>query len=366
MGFNVNKEGLLVNRALREVVCFDKVLRYDWVHSALQDGMLTCEIWLFVEKCESLELLSFADLEQYLKQGWQYPKHFREKSGQLHRIFSTWREKADHDNDKLKCSASEALGLYSLLRHFVEVRVGHREELVTERRSFDAACAIIDLILDCKRGHAAPADTVPLLRDAQARFMQAHVEAYGTTHVRPKHHWLGDIADQIEEDCRVLDQLVIERIHLRCKAAVENVDNTTQFERSALAAALILQQHALQAGVRGDQLVGAQQAWPGRPDVVVADRLDYGGLVVTLDDFVLWNLSGSLADQIVGKVSACLRERGGHLYVLLKPMDRVRDISRTSSVWRFAPGPEVIARAERLEGARAWYWTGDELTLLYC
>ena len=63
----MNKEGLLVNRALREVVCFDKVLRYDWVHSALQDGMLTIEIWLFVEKCESLELLSFADLEQYLK-----------------------------------------------------------------------------------------------------------------------------------------------------------------------------------------------------------------------------------------------------------------------------------------------------------
>ena len=84
-----------------------------------------------------------------------------------------------------------------------------------------------------------------------------------------------------------------------------------------------------------------------------------------MDDFVLWKTGGALAEQIAGQILACFSERG-RLYALVKPMDRVRDISPCSSVWRFSAEPEVLARADSLEGARAWYWTGDELTLLHC
>ena len=47
-GFWPNREGLLADRELRRAVSLSEVFRYDWVHSCLQDGALTVELYLYV------------------------------------------------------------------------------------------------------------------------------------------------------------------------------------------------------------------------------------------------------------------------------------------------------------------------------
>ena len=70
----------------------------------------------------------------------------------LWRIFDQHR---NHDDkiEKVRGDASELLGLYALMRHFVEKRFKDRpEELVAQRASFDSCCAIVDQILCAEAG----------------------------------------------------------------------------------------------------------------------------------------------------------------------------------------------------------------------
>ncbi len=46
----------------------------------------------------------------------------RTQAKELHRIFSVWRNPRDEEA-KVRASASELLGLYGLLKHFVETRL---------------------------------------------------------------------------------------------------------------------------------------------------------------------------------------------------------------------------------------------------
>ena len=145
-------------------------------------------------------------------------------------MFDGYKDEASHRTEKLKCSASETLGLYSILRHYVETQVPEMEELALQRRSFFLMCRLIDLILDAKRGVAPMVSSARALREAMSAFMTAHVQAYGRDHIKPKHHWLFDICDQLERHFAVYDAFIIERLHLRVKAVANLIDNLRMFE----------------------------------------------------------------------------------------------------------------------------------------
>ena len=49
LGFRCTSLGLLADPTLRAHVDFMKVLRYDWAHTFLQDGVLGTDIWQLVE-----------------------------------------------------------------------------------------------------------------------------------------------------------------------------------------------------------------------------------------------------------------------------------------------------------------------------
>lgn len=136
--------------------------------------------------------------------------------------------------DKLKASAGELLGLYALLRHYVELHIGQRPEVAAQRASFDAVCSIIDLVLLCKRERMSPADATEALRRACVRHLELHEIAYGTQHLRPKHHWQLDMCEQAARDGCILDAFVVERMHLSVKRIAEAVKNTSVFERSVM------------------------------------------------------------------------------------------------------------------------------------
>jgi len=180
---------------------------------------------------------------------------------------------------QVKCSASELLGLQGLLRHLVETRVaGHGVE--AELASFDAACHCIDALQVAKRGVWASDVAVQRLERASAQFLQLHKAAYGTTHMRPKHHWIMDIPAQLRRDGCVLDMFIIERLHLQVKAIAENVRNTIVFERSVLAGVSNLQAQRLATSFGDCGLEGREIRWPGARGVLVAERLSYLGLTV--------------------------------------------------------------------------------------
>lgn len=183
---------------------------------------------------------------------------------------------------KVKRSASELLGLQGLLRHFVETQVAPAAELEAPRASFAAACRCLDLLLSAKRGALPSHEAAARLESASAEFLELHKMAYGTRHIKPKHHWAMDLPAQLRRDRCVLDAFIIERIHLQVKGIAEHVKNTQVYERSVMAGICNLQERRLATAFGESGLEGRQAEWPAALGVLVANRMNHNGLKVGL------------------------------------------------------------------------------------
>ena len=119
------------------------------MHTYLQDGVFTIEVWLFLTACQ--HVIDIEKLREYLEQPWQFPAFLQAKGKLLYRVFSDYRLDSDGNLDKLRASASELLGLYTLLRHLFTMRLQHRAGLKANWDSFDACCQVLDIIHACKK-----------------------------------------------------------------------------------------------------------------------------------------------------------------------------------------------------------------------
>ena len=137
------------------------------------------------------------------------------------------------------------------------------------------------------------------LRVAISQHMERHKAVYETTCLKPKHHWLFDVARQIEESPFIADGFVIERLHLRVKAVSEKLLNTRAFERSALCSLPTAQHNSLTAACERGGLVGATACWPGT-EAPVGDGVAISGVSLSVGDVAIFG------DRL-GTVATCCR-----------------------------------------------------------
>jgi hypothetical protein len=70
------------------------------------------------------------------------------------------------DTTTLKCNAGEMIGIYAMLRHFVEVRIPSDGDFAAHRDAFLAACSALDIVLLAKRDVLSPSLAAAELRRA--------------------------------------------------------------------------------------------------------------------------------------------------------------------------------------------------------
>ena len=152
MGVHANPLGIAACPWLRKFIDLTQISMYDWVHTQLQDGVLSCDTYLLLKACERIGV-QMSTFEAYLKRGWEFPNESRPKAMTLYRCFNEYRSRAVERADKLKCTASELLGVYGLIRHYVETEIPEADlaEISKERMSFDAACKVVDILILSKR-----------------------------------------------------------------------------------------------------------------------------------------------------------------------------------------------------------------------
>ena len=232
---------------------------------------------------------------------------------------------------KFKASATECLGVYALVRHWIEREVGHRPELAREIESFQAACHTMDTIVAAKKEIVPAREAAGQLRRALSNWMREHKRCYGENHIIPKHHWMYDICDQLEVDDYVFDQLVVERLHLTVKSHAERCDNMRIFERSVLKGTFIEQLGNLQdlrpdCYLKGKQTMGLV----GFPDAKLAKSMDALGMHISVEDVVLHQGMDSLPNH--GVVLACVEENDT-LYAIVDDMRYHGRLSRHCTYW---------------------------------
>ena len=312
-GYNATPFGILGDVELRTSLNVYSNTKYDWMHSMLQNGTLTEEIYLFTQACSELGYRNHA-LSDYLKSEWIFPHCRKSQSGGLWHVFDDFRSRSSKEAERLKASASEILGIYSVVRHWVATVVGPRPEIADKRASFDACCATLDIMLQTKKGLISTAQGSAALLQATERHLELHVAAYGVDRVKPKHHWMFDVAEMMQDTQVIIDAFIIERLHLRAKRQADPIKELRVYEKATLAGVINEQfedaRTPLTDGLRG-QPVEYDRA-------LVSDHMNVGATGFSTGDVV------SRGAQM-GIIAICVEEDGVLLAIVneLSPIAQV-------------------------------------------
>ena len=284
VGLNFNPAGLLASAALAQHVDPIKAITYDWVHNMLQDGVFSTEAQAFVQAAG----VDRKVLQDFLANDrWRFPRFFAAKSTQLRRIFDERRTPAA-EPARIKASCAELLGVYGLLRHFVECLVPDTPDIQPQRLSFFAVCNVLDLLKTAKDRLRQPQDLWHQVEAATVEFLRLHKAAYGETFLKPKHHWQLDVPSQLHRDQLVLDAFVVERTRSQVKAVADKVTNASCYERSVLASLCnVVWKKAEGMNVCNVALPGRTAPVPSAPGAIVADRVETRSFEISYGDAVL-------------------------------------------------------------------------------
>lgn len=349
-GLTTCKQGLLADKRLRSRLDFAGAVTFDWLHSIMQDGLLSVDAALLVSAADSAGVPSTA-FRAYMLERWQFPTSNRGKSKLLFKVFDDCRHNSEN---KLKCSAAELLGLYVLLRHWAETVGARCPSLRLPLASFCATCDVLDIVVQAKEGTLPMLRAAAFLRTALRRHMECHVAAFGKAHVKPKMHWVWDIADHLERDPFVLDCWIVERLHLKCKQVANLIQNTRAFERSVLSGILNIQHQRLQEARA--PMLGGKVTQVFENGSMLGDRLQYHGLAVSVNDVVFFG-------DRAGKVLACLTEGDAGFLIVegWQPVQR-----QTAHSTAFMPsGIALVWPAAGVRLCMAWYHDGDKVIALH-
>ena len=119
------------------------VTTYDWMHTLLQGGVFNAEVEAMLTVAAPFGVTRRTIQDWLRDDAWQFPSCTKAKAWELHRIFDERRQAAT-DPDKLKCSCSEALGVYGLLRFLFETTLGNEARLHTQMAAFRAVCDVLE------------------------------------------------------------------------------------------------------------------------------------------------------------------------------------------------------------------------------
>ena len=346
-GFSFNPRGVMQSDEVRMLANPVDVVTYDWVHSLLQGGVLVVEM----EAIMTAASLDRGALQKFLADpAWSFPQASATKYRQLHRVFDERRMGEDDDRSKIRGSCAEFLGLYGMLRCFVALQLGETEEHAAHVRSFNAACAIVDCILDIKRCILDVAGGADKLERLIKCHMDTHIAVYGSAHIKPKHHWVADLPAQIRRDGLVADCFIVERTHLAVKAVAQEIDRTTVFERSALASLSTVtfrDRH-----LHNDGLIGRSAPLGGAIGMRVANRMRMFGAEFVVGDVVTLGANA-------GCVAACC-EQDEVLALVVQPLELESRISDHCDVckpldrlatWRATAVQQTLAWRRRADGS---------------
>ena len=340
------------------------VVTIDWVHTFLSDGVFGTEAFAFLNASQHIAGKGFRDFHGFLKLNWQFPRQRRSQMKNLHLTFNTFREDYAAAHEKLKGNASEFLCVYGMLRHWVSTEIAEHEDLETHRESLQACCDCMDIIQVTKQGGMTLRQGGRKLNAAAGRHMSLHKSVYGDSLIKPKHHWMFDIAQQWLDQQPgipeiVVDAFSIEKLHLRVKPVADRTDNTSNFETTLLAGMLHYQTELLK-GLHGSagQLLGKSAAClPGFPAAQFSSTMVVNSMEFTLGDIVV-------SGRDAGSILACVCEHGD-FFVWVEQLVLLESISSHSGKYA-ADGSRVAWAADGMLRQASHMWNNMEAFLSKC
>ena len=223
-GFNLTESGLLLDPLLDLKPC--NVLMFDWMHCYISSGIWQLEVGLLLEQLKTCNIKQ--DRLHTMLQEFVFPKSISSKSMTGQNIFYKKKE-----GESVKCSASEALSIYSVLR-FVMIRLKNSGEISAIEpavQSYLNLCRVLDLLANVKKQTTIASE----LQNAIFRHLQSYQDSYGVERWLPKHHMTVHIPLMYQSHKLLCACFTHERKHKTVKKFSSQATNTwAAWEKSVL------------------------------------------------------------------------------------------------------------------------------------
>ena len=226
LGINFIPDGMLLSPKVRPYFLPITTLMYDWMHVYVASGIFQIQLsrLLHILRREVPHYAFHNELQQ-----WNWPAKHRGVSG-----IDTFKKKKRGEEGKIPkvtCSASEALCLFPVLRHFLKHKMVGDPAARLAIQCFCLLCDVLSLLMRTSgRSKVDPKE----LHNAIAE----HLKVYQSVAIDdwvPKCHWVLHLPEQLQRHKCLLTCFVTERKHKEVKRTANELDNTfAGFERKIL------------------------------------------------------------------------------------------------------------------------------------
>jgi hypothetical protein len=235
LGFNLCPTGLLLSGDLPMMVKPISWTVYDWMHVYVVNGFFNIEAGKLLGQLAQAQI-THQQIHVFC-QTFQWPHRLASRSASGKSVFQkrakTW--------DNLKCSASDALSVFGVLRAFLMMHVMPLDvgtDLKAACNSYFLVCKVLELLMRIPRGNVSPND----LHFAIVSHMDAFKQVHGDASCVPKCHWALHLSAMLEQHGFLVSCFVHERKHKEIKRYANELDNTCpKFETNLLENALYVQ-----------------------------------------------------------------------------------------------------------------------------
>ena len=320
-GWSLNLHGVLLCEQLSikpvSSICFD------WMHTYLSSGLWNHETGLLLSRLSDRCNYTHRNLHDDL-QTFRFPSSLSSRSITGQKVFA---KKKKDESPEVKCSASEGLSLYSVLRFVLVQKASEFGPVRSEIESYLRLARVMDLLQGIKKGSTHSS----VLHKAILDHLHGYLMVYCGERFAPKHHYSSHLGRMHSAHEGLISCFVHERKHKEVKKFATLATNTwIGWEKSVLSDSLCLQLRELRKGEVGPLKVGLLN--PDEPstrlesllrtacsehdgEVMVALRGVFSpGAVAGVGDAVLFSCE---AERLVGQIQFFARI-GAEEFVCIK------------------------------------------------
>lgn len=226
-GWTYSDQALLSSPTLRPWLrpCTQYV--HDFMHGMVSNGTLNIGLHLVLQHLQSQGLPAWNEMSAYLKL-WCLPAAVQ-KVGVLSALFTPAKVESHKSASKVKATASEMLGLYTIVQYHVQ-QIEAKGGVSLETEAFLKLCHMMDLLMATFMGSV----TGTMLDNAASNVLTAFKNAGYSEHCIKKFHWLLHYGDELVQHGMLLPCWTMERKHKDVTLVATRVQNLQSFEQGLL------------------------------------------------------------------------------------------------------------------------------------
>jgi hypothetical protein len=258
IGFNLCPTGLISSVKLAQIVRPISNTMFDWMHTYVVSGIFHLEVGLLLQRLSWIGVCH-TDVHNFVNR-FKWPARLSCKSANG---INTFEKRAQGAGEMLKCSASESLSIFRVLRLYlmIEICPNAGNELKQACDSYFKLCTVICHLMNVPKGDV----TAQELGHAILTHLNAFKAVYGDEAWIPKCHYALHLPAMLQRHGFLMSCWVHERKHKELKRFANELDNTSaSYERSILEDVLHGQLETLADRAAWPTTDGAQLVKPRR------------------------------------------------------------------------------------------------------